>query len=255
MGLLGLAVGSFNNVVIARVPAGESVATPASRCSVCGHPIRHRHNIPVLSWLVLRGRCADCRSAISARYPFVELGTAALFAALTVRLGHAGLPALPAYLYFAAAGVALALIDINCHRLPDVIVLPAYPIILTLLGVAALIQRDGAAMERAVISAAGLFGGYFLLAFAYPAGMGFGDVKLAGVIGAVLGYLSWGTLAVGAFAGFALGSIFAVALMATRRVTRKSAVAFGPFMIAGALLAVFSGDGIAHAYVHLMVGG
>src|SRR5688500_3131257 len=111
--VLGLLIGSFLNVVVHRVPAGESVVRPPSRCPGCGGEIRARHNIPVAGWLLLRGRCADCGERISVRYPLVELATGLLFAALALRFADQ-LPALPAYLYFAAVGIALALIDLDC---------------------------------------------------------------------------------------------------------------------------------------------
>src|SRR4051794_36713503 len=126
--LFGLAVGSFLNVVIHRVPRGESLIRPGSHCPQCGAAVRKRHNIPVLGWLLLRGRCADCRTPISARYPLVEAGTAALFVAVAARFGWSW--QLPAYLYLAAVAVALAFIDLDVKRLPDTIVLPSYGVAL-----------------------------------------------------------------------------------------------------------------------------
>jgi len=249
--LLGLAVGSFLNVVVYRVPRGESLTSPGSHCPSCGEPVRARHNIPVLAWLMLRGRCADCRAPIGVRYPLVEAATGALFVALTLRLHHLDqLPALPAYLYFAAIGIALALIDFDCRRLPNSIVLPSYPVLAVLLTGAAANQHEWWPLARAGIGAAVLFAFYFALAVAYPAGMGFGDVKLAGLIGGVLAYLSWSTLVVGAFGGFLLGAIVGVAVLALGRGDRKSALPFGPFMISAALIAVFAAPAIASWYHH-----
>src|SRR4051794_25823451 len=143
IGLLGLAVGSFLNVVVHRVPTGHSVVRPASACPACGHAIRARHNVPVLSWLWLRGRCADCRSPISARYPLVELATGVLFAAVAAELVATDrLLLAPALLYFTALGVALALIDLDVHRLPNALVLPSYPALAALLTLAAVSQGD-----------------------------------------------------------------------------------------------------------------
>src|SRR5580698_9168633 len=122
--VLGLAVGSFLNVVIYRVPRGESIVRPRSSCPSCGAPIRERDNIPVVSWLVLRGRCRDCQAPISARYPLVEFSTGVLFGLTAWHFGADW--ALPAYLYLAAIGVALAMIDLDVHRLPNKIVLPSY---------------------------------------------------------------------------------------------------------------------------------
>ena len=249
MGLLGLAIGSFLNVVIHRVPMLLSLSHPASRCPACGHQIRHRHNVPVLGWLVLRGRCADCRSPISARYPAVELLTAALFVTVTVRLLQLDLPAaLPAFLWFVAAGIALALIDLDVGRLPNVIVLPAYPILAVLLAAAALVGHDPQALLRAAIGGSVSYALYYLTALAFPGGMGFGDVKLAGLVGGMLAFVSYPVLLVGVGAAFLLGATTGIVAMLSGRATRRSAVPFGPFMVSGALLSIFVGGPIAHLY-------
>ena len=251
-GAFGLAVGSFLNVVIYRVPVGESVVSPPSRCPSCGRSIRNRHNVPVLGWLLLHGRCFDCQAPISKRYPLVEAATGVLFAAVTWRLLAIDLPsALAAYLYLASAGVALAMIDIDVNRLPDKIVLPSYAVVAALLTVAAIGEQDWWPLARAVIGAAALFAFYFAIAFAYPAGMGFGDVKLAGVLGALMGYLSWSALIVATFGAFLLGAIVGVALIATSRGGRKTAIPFGPFMIAAALITLFAGGWLADGYLRL----
>jgi leader peptidase (prepilin peptidase)/N-methyltransferase len=245
--VVGLLVGSFLNVVIWRVPRNESVIRPRSRCPQCGHEIRGRDNIPVASWLFLRGRCRDCKTRVSARYPIVELTTAVLF---TLLAWHFGLHlVLIAYLYLAALSVALALIDIDVHRLPDALTLPSYPVAAVLLTIGALAAHEPFDLTRAAIGGAALFGLYAVLWFVYPKGMGLGDVKLAGILGLYLGYLGWGTLAVGAFFGFALGGVLGVTLMAIGRATRKSKIPFGPFMLSGAMAAVFFGSSVAHAYV------
>jgi leader peptidase (prepilin peptidase) / N-methyltransferase len=235
--LLGLAVGSFLNVVIYRVPRGESLLRPGSHCPSCQAPIRPRHNIPVVGWLLLRGRCFDCQARISVRYPLVELGTGLLFLGLAWRLDTA---MWPAYLYFAAIGVALALIDLDVRRLPNAIVLPSYPVLAVLLLGSAWWSDSLSAFVRAVLGALALFGFFAAIAFIYPAGMGWGDVKLAGLIGLVLGYLSWLALGVGAFLGFLLGSVIGVAIIALGKGGRKTAVPFGPFMIAGALIGILA---------------
>jgi leader peptidase (prepilin peptidase)/N-methyltransferase len=252
-GLLGLAIGSFLNVVIYRVPAGVSVVSPASRCPSCGTTIRNRHNVPVVGWLALRGRCYDCKAPISPRYPIVELLTGLLFAAVTLRILHLDLAwAVPAYLYFVAIGVALTMIDVDHKRLPDKIVLPSWLVVAALLTIASAARGEWDDLARAGVGAAALFALYFLLAFIYPAGMGFGDVKLSFVLGAVLAYLSWSAFAVGAFGGFLLGSLGGIVLLATRRGTRKSEIPFGPYMILGALIAIFVSSPIADAYLHLV---
>ena len=254
-GVFGLAVGSFLNVVICRVPAGESVISPPSHCPSCGHTIRSWHNVPVLGWLMLRGRCADCAAPISARYPIVEAATAGLFALVTMRIGQLDLDAaLPAYLYLAAAGLALALIDVDHRRLPDRIVLPSYLVLAALLLIASAVSRDWWALARAGLGAAVLFACYALLAVGHPSGssaMGFGDVKLAGLLGGLLGYLSWPALAVGAFAGFLFGAVVGVALLGTGRCTRTTAIPFGPFMIAGTFAALFVAEPLTRSYLRL----
>jgi leader peptidase (prepilin peptidase)/N-methyltransferase len=251
--LLGLAVGSFLNVVIHRVPRGESIVSPGSRCPNCGNPVRARHNIPVLGWLVLRGRCADCGEPIAVRYPLVELSTGLVFLAIAARMHRLDLlSALPAYLYFAAIGIALAFIDLDCRRLPSAIILPSYVVLGVLLTVSSAVHGDWWALARAAIGAAALFGLYFLLALVYPAGMGFGDVRLSGILGAVLAYLSWSALVVGAFGGFVLGAIAGVVVLATGRGDRKTALPFGPFMIGAALLAIFVAEPVASWYRGLL---
>jgi leader peptidase (prepilin peptidase) / N-methyltransferase len=247
-GVFGLAVGSFLNVVIHRVPRNESVLRPGSRCPHCGVAVRPWHNVPVAGWLWLRGRCAHCRAPIGLRYPLVEAGTAALFVAVAVRFGATA--ALPAYLYLAAVAVALALIDLDVRRLPDVIVLPSYVVggALLLLGG----HARAAPALRAVLAMAVLFAGYYALAFAYPGGMGFGDVKLAGLLGLYLGWLGWAAVAVGTFAAFAIGAVVGLGLLATGRAGRRTAIPFGPAMLAGALLALFVAQPVAAWYASLV---
>jgi leader peptidase (prepilin peptidase)/N-methyltransferase len=203
--------------------------------------------------LILRGRCASCAAPISARYPLVETGTAVLFLALTLRLEALGqTKALPAFLSFGAVGLALALIDLDTRRLPNRIVLPSYPVLAILLAGAAWWQGDWWAFGRAALGGLLLYGFFFAIVFVYPAGMGFGDVKLAGLVGAVLGWLSWATLVIGAFAGFLLGAIVGSVLIGLGRGGRKTAVPFGPFMVAGALLAILVAAPIADWYTGLL---
>ena len=161
-------------------------------------------------------------------------------------------PALPAFLYFAAAGVCLTVIDIDVRRLPNAIVLPAYPVLAVLLTVGAVAHHDPAALIRAAVGAAGLFGFYFLLAFLYPAGMGFGDVKLAGLVGGMLGFVSYSALVVGAFAAFLIGAVVGALAILSRRGTGKTAIPFGPFMICGALLAIFASGPLTDFYSRLI---
>ncbi len=250
--VIGLAIGSFLNVVIYRVPQGESLSSPASHCPHCLTPIRNRHNVPVLGWLVLRGRCAECAAPISVRYPLIESLTCLSFVVVTWRLYEThNLSSLPAWLYFTALGIALAAIDIDCHRLPNRLVLPSYPVLAVLIAAPALWQHELSALLRAAIGAAVLFGGYLALAFGYPQGMGFGDVKLAGLIGAVLGWLSYSALFVGAFGAFLLGGLAGAAVIASRRGTGKTPLPFGPFMITAALLALFIARPIVAGYTRM----
>lgn len=246
--LLGLVVGSFLNVVIHRVPRGESLVRPGSQCPECGNEVRNRHNVPVLGWLMLRGRCADCRTPISVRYPLVEAGTAALFVAVAARFGYSW--ALPAYLYLAAIAIALAAIDLDVMRLPNVIVLPSYLVAAALLVPAALLGGGVAPIVRGLAAAALLW--VFYRGLAHFGGMGGGDVKLAPLLGFYLGWLGWDAVAIGAFAAFLLGGVAGVVLMATRLAGRKSRIPFGPYMLAGAFLAVFAAAPIAGWYAALL---
>ena len=203
--LAGLAIGSFLNVVIWRVPRGESIVSPPSHCPQCDAEIRGRDNIPVLSWLILRGRCRDCGAHISARYPGVELLTGALFLLVTLTFGLTW--ELPAYLYLTAVGVALAFIDLDTKRLPNVLTLPSYPIVAGLLLIPAAVYGQWGDFGRALLGGLGLFVFYLLLALVYPAGMGMGDVKLSGVLGMALAWLGWGEWLVGSFLAFLLGCV------------------------------------------------
>ncbi|HEX3824346.1 MAG TPA: prepilin peptidase [Mycobacteriales bacterium] len=246
IGLFGIAIGSFLNVVIWRLPRGESVAHPPSHCPSCDTAISPRDNIPVVSWLLLRGRCRTCANPISVRYPLVEAGTCALFVAFGLHFGiHADLPA---YLYLAALGVALGMIDLDLQRLPDVLTLPSYPIGLALLGIAAIVDHAPHAFVRALLAMVALFAFYALVWFVYPAGMGLGDVKLAGVLGLYLGWLGWGQLAVGAFAAFVVGGILSIAIVVLKDAGRKTRIPFGPFMLIGVVIGIYAGHPLAHAY-------
>lgn len=263
IGLLGALIGSFLNVVIFRVPAGRSVISPPSACGSCGARIRPQDNIPVLSWLFLRGKCRDCAAPISIRYPLVELAGAAFFLVVAVVMGpsvtmaatvaaaaSAGL-VLVAFLYFAAISLALALIDLDTGRLPNAIVLPAYAVGGVLLGGASIVGSDYVPLLGAAIGAVALGSVYLVISLAYSGGMGFGDVKLAGAIGLFLGYLGWDVLIVGGASAFLLGGLFAVVLLVSRKAGAKTGVPFGPWMLAGAWVGVLAGAPIAAGYLVL----
>jgi leader peptidase (prepilin peptidase)/N-methyltransferase len=161
---------------------------------------------------------------------------------------------LPAFLYLAAVGVALAFIDIDVRRLPNVLTLPSYAVGAVLLTAAALAEHDPGRMTQALIGMCVLYGVYFTLMLLKPGGMGFGDVKLAGVLGLFLGFLGWGPLAVGAFLAFLLGGIGGLVLMTLGNAGRRTKIPFGPYMIAGALTAVLVGAELAHLYRHAVLG-
>ncbi|GAA4749611.1 A24 family peptidase [Amnibacterium soli] len=262
---MGLAIGSFLNVVIHRVPAGLSVVSPPSACPGCGHAISARDNVPILSWLLLRASCRHCSAPIAARYPVVEGLTGVLFVVVSVRfappfvaqLGTSSTLAAAAalewiaLLVLMAASVALAAIDLDVHRLPDRIVLPTGVVGAVLLGTADLLRGDGVAAATAAAGAGAAALLFAVLWFVRPGGMGLGDVKLAAVLGLFLGQLGVGPLVVGVAAGFLLGAAFGVALLLLRRATRRSGIPFGPWMLLGAWIGVLAGDPLAHAYLVL----
>jgi leader peptidase (prepilin peptidase)/N-methyltransferase len=181
------------------------------------------------------------------RYPIVEVTHAALWLVMLWRFGWSW--ELPAYLYFASVGLALAAIDLDTKRLPNALTLPSYVVLGALLLVPAVADGDWSSYLRSWLAALALFAFYFLLAVIYPSGMGFGDVKLAGVLGLVLGWLGWSALVVGGFLGFLLGAVVGGGLMLVRKAGRKSKIPFGPFMLAGALLAILWGGQVWDVYL------
>ena len=246
-GLFGLVIGSFLNVVIYRVPRDESIARPPSHCPSCSTPLAPYDNIPVLSYLILRGKCRHCRATISVRYPLVEALTGALFASAAVRFGYH--LELAAYCVLAAFLVALSGIDLDTRLLPRRIVYLGTATGVVLLGAAAGVGGTGRPVVDAAIGAAVGFGALFLVHFVSPQGMGFGDVRLAGMLGLYLGFLGVAHVGVGLFAGFVLGAVVGLALMGLGRAGRRSRIPFGPFLAAGAWVAVLWGDPLVRLWL------
>ena len=230
-------------MVIVRVPDGQSVVHPPSRCPVCDTTLRARDNIPVLSWLLLGRKCRTCRTPIPVRYPQVEAGTAVLFALVAWRIGaHAELPAL---LVATAGFVALSGIDLRTRRLPDKVVFPTLAMTAAGLVGAALVDDRRGDLGRAGLGALLAFGALLVIHFVYPDGMGFGDVKLALLCGLVLGWFGLAEVVVGMYGGFVLGAVIGVFVMAQQKGGRKTAIPFGPFMAAGTMLTVLVGGPLA----------
>jgi leader peptidase (prepilin peptidase)/N-methyltransferase len=247
---LGLLVGSFLNVVIHRVPAGLSLLRPGSACPTCQRPVRPYDNVPVVSWLLLRGRCRDCNAPIAGRYPLVEAVTGLLFLAAGARFGWT--PYLFVALVLLAAGTALFVIDLEHRRLPFAITGFTAAVTVLALGLDALFG-DARPVPVAVLSAAlwlALYSGVWFLTAGR--GMGLGDVALAPVLGLTLGWLGWGASLVGLVGGFVIGALVGLLLIATGRVSRRSPVPHGPFMLAGAGLGMFAGQPVWHTYLQLV---
>ncbi len=246
---LGLLFGSFANVVIHRIPAGGSVVAPPSACPACGAGITPRDNVPLLSWVLLRGRCRSCATAISARYPLVELATGVVFALVGWRVGLDW--ALPGFLLFAWTLLVIAVIDAETRRIPNRLTYPLTPALLVLLMLAAVLNGEPLRGLQALLGGLAAFTALLALALMSPRGMGMGDVKLAAFIGVGLGYLGWGEVLLGVFGGFLLGGVVAMALLATRLRGRKDLLPFGPYLAVGALLAVVAGRPLIDGYLRL----
>jgi leader peptidase (prepilin peptidase)/N-methyltransferase len=247
VGVLGLLVGTLLTTVAARVPAGESLLHPGSRCDTCRARIAVTDQIPLVSWARLRGRCRICGQSIGWQVPAIEAATALLFAATAAVVGVSW--ALPALLYLAALTVVASAIDLQHHRLPDAIVLPSYPITLGLLLLSLLGPATSADLLRAVLAGLALFAAYFLLGFINPSGMGGGDIKLAGVLGMLLGMVGWSAVVVGGVAGFFIGAVGGLLLLIVGRAGRKTKIPFGPFMFAGCYVGLLWGADVAAWYL------
>jgi leader peptidase (prepilin peptidase) / N-methyltransferase len=236
----GLIVGSFLNVVAYRLPRGESLLHPRSRCPHCGTQLRAIDNIPVVSWVALRGRCAHCGGPVSARYPLVELTTGALYAAVVASQDDAVRIALG--LLLVTALVPITLIDLDHRLIPNKITGPA-----AVAALIAIVALDPDFLVEALIAAAA-GGGFFLIAaLLYPRGMGMGDVKLAGMLGLYLGKAVAPAILIALLGGVLVGA--AIIARKGAKEGRKTAVPFGPFLALGGMIAFFVGNELVDAYL------
>jgi leader peptidase (prepilin peptidase)/N-methyltransferase len=242
--LYGLIIGSFLNVVIDRVPKRQSVVTPRSRCPRCEHEISARDNVPLLSWFLLRGRCRFCRLPISWQYPLVEGGTALLFGLTAARFGASWNLAL--FLMLFVGLIPLAIIDLQQHLLPIRIVYP------TLLVEVAIMVADSIATTHwrplmiAVICGSVWFGAFFIVNFVRPDALGFGDVRLVGLLGLSVGWLGVPEVFVAFFVSNLLGLFAALLLIATNRASRSTPIPFGLFLSLGSMTAILVGPSIVN---------
>lgn len=237
-GLFGLLIGSFLNVVIHRVPLKQSVAWPGSHCPQCNAPIRAYDNIPVVSYLILGGKCRSCAVRIPVRYPLVELLVGLLFFAVALRFGIT--LALAPALVLVAVSVVLAATDLEHRLLPNVIVGPA-----AIVGLALSILARPEWWWVYPSSALACGAALFLIASLYPGGMGMGDVKMAAMLGCFLGPFAFLAVFVGALSG----TLVSVALMLARKIGRRSLIPFGTFMAFGAVVVLFFGPALWGRYL------
>lgn len=238
--LLGAIVGSFLNVVAYRLPRGESLSRPRSRCPACEVPIRTYDNVPVFSWLLLRGRCRSCRAPISARYPIVEAATAALCALVVVVEGPTARALLGIVLVLVL--VPITLIDLDLRLIPNRLTLAGSVAALAILAATA----PGELLAHVIAGAAA--GGFLLAAvLAYPRGMGMGDVKLAGMLGLFLGRAVGPAMFVALISGTLVGAVIIARVGAEKG--RKTAIPFGPYLAFGGLVGLLAGDALVDAYL------
>ena len=243
-GAFGLIVGSFLNVVAYRLPRGESVVFPGSHCPSCDTPIKAYDNVPVLSWLALRGRCRSCRNSISARYPVVEAVTAALLVAVVLAKGADSDAWLG--LAFVVLLVPVTLIDLDHRIIPNTLML-----IGTVVSVALVLLTQPESLTEHLIAGAAAGGFLLIAALAYPAGMGMGDVKLAGVMGLFLGRSVGPAMLVALITGSVVGALIIARKGAKEG--RKTAIPFGPYLAFGGLVGLFAGDAIVDWYLDTFV--
>ncbi len=247
--LFGLVVGSFVNVVIVRVPSGESVVRPPSKCPQCGHAIEPRDNVPIVSWLLLRGRCRHCGEPIHWGYPVVEALNGVLWGLAAWRFGPHLL--IVPYLFLFSVLLALSAIDIQIYRLPDKITLTAVAISLVLLPVVALVEGEPKWIATALISGAAYFLFLFVPALIYPRGMGFGDVKLVGLLGLYLGFITPSYVPVLAVLSVVISSLIGlvvgVGALAVRG-GKSQPYPFGPWLALGCVLSVLFSSQLLSIY-------
>lgn len=237
--VFGLVIGSFLNVVIYRVPRHESIVSPRSACPSCATPILERDNIPVISWLLLRRKCRSCRAPISARYPLVEVTSALLFAGAAARVGFDW--ELPALLVMLAGLLALAVIDFELLILPKNIVYPVLGVVAILLAVDAGATHEWHRLFVAGYCALGWFVVFFTLNAVSPRILGFGDVRLAAVLGLGLGWLGIRYVIIGFFIANLIGAIIGVTLIAAKKISRDQPIPYGVFLAMGAAVAIYAG--------------
>lgn len=250
--LLGLLLGSFANVVIARVPEGKSVVHPPSACPTCGYQISWRDNIPILSYLLLGGKCRQCQQPISVRYPLVEASMAVLFAFFGYWYASAdNVYVIPGIWTFIFASVCLLVIDIDTFRLPNAITYPLAGAMALLMGTAAGLQGEWSRFTTMGLGTLFLAGTLFLVNRISPKGMGLGDVKYAIPLGITLGYFGIGTVIVGYFLALFVGVFWGIVLMAKQGFKRRAAMPFGPGLVIGGLTALLVGEPIAQFYMAL----
>ncbi len=237
--LFGLVVGSFLNVVIARLPEGRSLVTPRSACPRCGTPIAWYDNIPLLSFALLRGRCRACGSPISWRYPLVEAATAALFGLAAARFGLSA--HLPVAILLATLLVVVTGIDLDHQIIPDAITLPG-----TALGLLANLATGGVPWLESLLGIVAGGGLFLVIILASRGGMGGGDLKLAAMLGAFLG---WKVLLLSVLVAVLAGGVVAIALLASGRSGRKDPIPFGPFLAGGGLVGLYWGRALLDWYL------
>lgn len=247
-GCTGLPVGSFLTVVAHRVPAGQSILTPRSRCPSCRLEISARSNIPVVSYLLQRGRCRNCGARIPARYPVIEIATAALFFLVALRV-RAPLPT-AAFCVFAAGIVVLSAIDLEHLRLPSSILAVTLGLGGTLLAAAAVHDAQLSALLSAAVAALAVGAAFLVVHLAAPHALGRGDVRLAALCAGFVGWFGGGVVVVFLLTSFLLAGATGVVLLASGHATRHTRLAFGPFLGAGALIGICAGAPLLHLWLH-----